>query len=187
MLAPTALLVTGVSLLCHQSRNPLPGGFLSCMFGQRGFTQVELVVVIMLVGILAIVAGPRFVGRDAFDARGYADGFLGALQYARQQAVAMRRTVCFTAQANGYALTRGQAPGDTCTVALASPDGSGDYAANTPGAVSITGHGATALPYTVTFSPLGRPNAAAGFRVSGDVDRCIAVEAQTGHIRYVTC
>ncbi len=154
---------------------------------ESGFTLVELVVVIILVGILALVAGPRFVGRDAFDARGYADGFLGALQYARQQAVATRRTVCFTAQPNSYALTRGQAPGDACTVAVASPDGSGDYAANTPGGVSIAGHVATALPYTVTFSPLGRPNAAASFRVSGDVDRCIAVEAQTGHIRYVTC
>lgn len=154
---------------------------------ESGFTLVELVVVIILVGILALVAGPRFVGRDAFDARGYADGFLGALQYARQQAVATRRTVCFTAQPNSYALTRGQAPGDACTVAVASPDGSGDYAANTPGGVSIAGHVATALPYTVTFSPLGRPNAAASFRVSGDVDRCIAVEAETGHIRYVTC
>lgn len=154
---------------------------------QQGFTLVELVVVIILVGILALVAGPRFVGRDAFDARGYADGFLGALQYARQQAVAMRRTVCFTAQANGYALTRGPAPGDACSLAVASPDGSGDYTTITPNAVSIAGHGTTTLPHTVTFSPLGRPDAAASFRVRGDVDRCVTVEAETGHVRYVTC
>ncbi len=154
---------------------------------QQGFTLVELVVVIILVGILALVAGPRFVGRDAFDARGFADGFLGALQYARQQAVAMRRTVCFTAQAGGYMLTSGQAPGDACAVAVASPDGSGDYAMMAPDAVGIAGHAGTALPHTVIFSPLGRPNNAATFRVQGDTDRCISVEAETGYVRYVTC
>jgi len=154
---------------------------------QQGFTLVELVVVIILVGILAVVAGPRFVGRDAFDARGYADGFLGALQYARQQAVAMRRTVCITVQSNGYALTRGLAPGDACSAALAHPDGGVDYAATVPNAVGIAGQGATVLPHVVVFSPLGRPDAAASFRVQGDVDRCISVEAETGHVRYVNC
>lgn len=154
---------------------------------QQGFTLVELVVVIILVGIMALVAGPRFVGRDAFDARGYADGFVGGLQYARQQAVAMRRTVCFTAQIDGFALTRGQAPGEACAVPLDSPDGSGDYTTSTPNAVSIAGQGGTTLPHTVTFSPLGQPNGAASFRVRGDIDRCIAVEAETGHVRYVSC
>ena len=58
-----------------------------------GFTLVELTVVILVVGILAVAALPRVFGKE-FDERGFHDGVKAALSHARHVAVASRRFVC---------------------------------------------------------------------------------------------
>src|SRR5665647_1764936 len=58
-----------------------------------GFTLVELVMVLILVGILAVVAIPRFMDKT-FDERGFHDAVQAAVQHARRVAVASRRFSC---------------------------------------------------------------------------------------------
>ncbi|NNF16323.1 MAG: prepilin-type N-terminal cleavage/methylation domain-containing protein [Gammaproteobacteria bacterium] len=70
----------------------------------RGFTLVELVLVITLVGILAVVAAPRFFNNSTFDERGYRDEIGAALRYAQKVAVATGCPVRVTLNASGYAL-----------------------------------------------------------------------------------
>jgi MSHA pilin protein MshC len=63
-----------------------------------GFTLVELITVMILVGILSVVAIPRMIDRT-FDERGFHDAVKAAVQHARRVAVASRRYVCVTTTA----------------------------------------------------------------------------------------
>jgi MSHA pilin protein MshC len=54
----------------------------------RGATLIELVTVVVLVGVLAVLAGPRFFGRSDFDERGYFELSLQAVRYAQKLALA---------------------------------------------------------------------------------------------------
>lgn len=63
------------------------------MLLKRGFTLVELIAVLVIAGVLAAVAAPRFIGNDAFAARGAYGTMLSALRFAQKTAIAQRTTV----------------------------------------------------------------------------------------------
>jgi prepilin-type N-terminal cleavage/methylation domain-containing protein len=60
---------------------------------QRGFTMVELVVTMIIIGIMAIAVVPRMDLLRGFDEIGFRDQVKGTLEYARKSAVAGRRNV----------------------------------------------------------------------------------------------
>ena len=65
---------------------------------QSGFTLIELITVMILIGILSVAALPRFFD-NTFSERGFHDGVKATLQHARRTAVASRRYVCATVTA----------------------------------------------------------------------------------------
>jgi MSHA pilin protein MshC len=154
----------------------------------RGFTLVELVVIMIVIGILAVVVLPRFDLLKGFDEIGYRDKVKATLEYARKAAVAQRRYACVALAGNSLTLTRELAvPESTsgnCTghpdLALPTSDrscpGSPSNQICAPGGVTLTG---TA---SLRFSPLGRPDAAASYAVTGDSAATITVEAETGYV-----
>ena len=82
--------------------------------GERGYTVVELVLVIAILGIMMGFAVPRFFDNSLFAARGYADELAAALRYAQKVAVASGCRVRIAIDASGYALAQQAASGGGC-------------------------------------------------------------------------
>jgi MSHA pilin protein MshC len=155
------------------------GGTLHRGSAERGFSLVELVSVIMVVGVLAAVAIPRFVGIDSFASRGFSDQAIGIVRYAQKTAIAWRTPifVCVSATQVKAAAAAG------CATPLTHPTTGGQLV--TPSAPS--GVTLTVLPAgDFTFDALGRPSASKTITVNstiaGDPARQIVVEAETGYV-----
>lgn len=71
----------------------------------HGFTIVELVVVLIVVGVMAVVAIPR-LSTLAPQERGFRDGVFTTLTHARRVAMASRRYVCVTINGTTVSVTR---------------------------------------------------------------------------------
>jgi len=86
----------------------------------RGYTLIELVVVIIILGVIAAISGPKFFGTKTFSERGYADEVASAMRYAQKVAVATGCNVQLTITAAGYSAAQQPASGNTCNSASAS-------------------------------------------------------------------
>lgn len=137
----------------------------------RGFTIIELVVVMIVVGILAVFASSKFADRADFQARGFHDETKSLLRYAQKSAVAQRRNVCVALSGNGVALTI-----DTDTPADGSCDGALILAAPAQG-----GSGLVSSVSGFKFRPLGDTDQAMNITmtISGVT---ITVDFKTGYV-----
>lgn len=141
----------------------------------RGFTMVELVLVMVLAGILAAVAVPRMVGRTGFDTRGFADHLTATVRFAQKLAVAQRRDVFVRLTANDATLCYDAA----CAVPAPGPGGEKPYTVNAPNGVAIASPLAT-----LAFDAGGRPNLVAqlDIQVNGTGTHHVRVERETGYV-----
>jgi MSHA pilin protein MshC len=114
----------------------------------EGFTLVELVVVMTVIGILAVTLGPRFFTQSVFSQRGYADELASALRFAQKAAVSSECPTRLTLTATTYVATQQVASGNSCN----SSDATGW---STP----VIGADGTAIqgsaPASTTVSPIG--------------------------------
>jgi prepilin-type N-terminal cleavage/methylation domain-containing protein len=120
----------------------------------RGFTLIELVAVITIMGILMAAMGPRFWSNAVFNERGYADEVGAAIKYSQTIAAASDCAVQFTLDANNYAAMQGSTlPTCNGVVAWTTPVKYGDgktVAGTTAPDVTMT-----AATYTLTFDRQG--------------------------------
>jgi prepilin-type N-terminal cleavage/methylation domain-containing protein len=92
----------------------------------RGFTLVELVAAMILIGVLAAVVLPRMDSSRMFREIAFGDQVAAALRYAQKTAVSHRRLVCATVASDQLSLSLGIAssnPASACDKLLAGPDG----------------------------------------------------------------
>lgn len=153
----------------------------------RGFTLIELIMVLVLLGVLAVFAAPKIFNRSDFDARGFHDVTLSYLRYAQKTAIAQRRTVCvgFTTTSVALSIAKTAAVFD-CSgangVVLNGPDGKVP-----PVSVTTMNYGATA-PTAFGFDGLGQPVNSSGTALAtqtlsvANSGKTITVEGGTGYV-----
>ena len=151
----------------------------------RGFTLIELIMVVVLLGVLAVVAAPRMFNSGDFKARGFHDASLSLLRYAQKSAIAQRRTVCVTFTSDNASLRIASAATvNVCDKNLTGPRG------DTPGTVtnkpSATYSG---TPAEVRFDGLGQPLDNAGALIAAartitvpQSGKVITIEPTTGYV-----
>lgn len=154
------------------------------MAKQQGFTLVELVMVIVILGVIAVVALPKLTGTSVFAGSAFRSEVVSALRYAQKSAVSHRRLVCATLTASTVTLTIAAAnPATSCTTALASPDGTAYQSKDS----TVTASGASALFFQssglVTSDGAGTTlvsGAAGTISITGQTD--IKIEGATGYV-----
>ena len=167
----------------------MPDRLASC--AARGFTLVELIVVIGIAALLAAIIGPRFVGRDTFASRGFFDEATETVRYAQKLSVAWRRDVYVCAVAN-VGLRASLAT--DCSTPLANPSTGAQLFVPTPAGVNLptltfrfiapTATLAGGQPFRFNPGPVEAAQITIDLTstVPGDPARRIVVERETGYV-----
>lgn len=140
-----------------------------------GFTLVELIMAMVIIGIVAAVVAPRFFDNNVFQSRGFADQVQASLRYAQKVAVAQRRFVCAAFTNSSITLTIGATA--ACGTPLLSPTGEANYVITAPAGITFA-----ATPTDFSFNALGTPtNAPQTINIVGATNG-ITIEAVTGYV-----
>lgn len=144
---------------------------------RKGFTLPELVVTMVVLGILAAVAIPRFADRTTFDVFSFTEQTREALRFAQKSAIAKRRLVCVSLSSSTIKLKVAQNFGDTsCTPDLIDPSTGKAISQPVPSQVTITSA-------SFSYDASGTPSAGQTITVSsGSSTQTITVDAGTGYV-----
>lgn len=169
---------------------------------QPGFTLVELIAVIVIVGILGTFASARFLGSSSFDSVAFADQSAALLRYGQKVAIAQSRNVYARVQTTGVALCYEEA----CSAGarVRAPGGANSSTEKTKSACNDVAWACEAPPSNVKitplalfyFDPLGKPflasdtpfTAVSNFVTqsttvtAGTSVRKITIEMETGYV-----
>lgn len=122
----------------------------------KGLTVIELIIVVVIIGILAVTAGPAFFGRQGIDEFLFQTRLEGVLRLQQQKAM-QDTTNCYAVIIDG---NRFAATDDCDAVAIQDPlanRGQGISLTEANDAKLAISSTAAVLPYLIKFNGLGCP------------------------------
>lgn len=148
---------------------------------QHGFSLLELILVIVLLGVLTIVALPRF-NTKPFSEAAFHQELISSIRYAQKLAInsGCDIQVQVVAAADSFAVTRRSGGSATSCGAGAfgepvpNPAGTGNLQGTAPADVDVLND------LAVVFDSLGLPSTGGVVSVDG---RTITIEAASGYVR----
>lgn len=140
----------------------------------RGFTVVELILVMVIASIVAAAAAPRLMDREAFQARGAATEVRAALRYAQKLAKAKNREVCVALAATSVTLRLNPSltAGAACSQVVTRPGQGGPYTVTLPASASV----APTLGFRFDGQGRPSPNVNVNLSVGGTIPVVVARE-----------
>jgi MSHA pilin protein MshC len=146
----------------------------------RGFTLAELVMTIVIIGIIGVVAGPRFLSWKGFASRGFYDEAQAVVRYAQKTAIAWRRSIVVCVSATEIsAISNADC---AAPVALTHPTTGAALKSIAPDGVTLTNTAGGSF----SFDGLGRPSGPVTITltssIADDPARQIVVASQTGYV-----
>ena len=150
----------------------------------KGFTMIELVMVMVLVGILAVAVIPRFANKSAFDERGFFDQTITMVRYAQKIAIAQHTNVFVNITSNTICLTYTVDIPCTNLAAANHVINPADQAWFTKDATTLKqAGGAFGAATSFSFNALGKPSTATVINVNAvSATQTITVERDTGYV-----
>jgi len=155
-----------------------------CAFIESGYTLIEVVVTLVILGIVALYALPRIPSTESFTLRSQAEKFASDLRRAQILASAHGTPICvlLNADRKGYVVKEIEASGASCAVSttqlkdpITSIPVGGELA---DGAVF-----SAASTAALSFSTLGKPLTEALYEISAsDFVKRVNVDALTGRV-----
>lgn len=147
-----------------------------------GFTLVELVLIIVLLGILSVVILPRFSPSD-FGGALFRDELVSVLRYAQKAATSRRRLVCASIEPRTVSLAVATDAGATACNQNLQLAGGGSTLESKDTAVTIS-----PAPLMLYFQPNGRITADGSaktiYNASLSVHEAqLTIVGETGHVR----
>ncbi len=138
-----------------------------------GFTFVELMVVIIVIGILSVVAVGKLIAVDSFTVQGFFESVKATTRFAQKLAVAQRTLVVVVVSPGSISVCYTDAG---CASPVTDPTTGKAMSLTVPAGVSVSG-------VSQTFDGLGRATPGGVIVVSGGgVTNNLIVEPQTGYV-----